>query len=447
MKDVKYRLEWFSFYDCGAIQRHLEKMAAEGWMIENIGRSIWRYKRIEPKKLNIAVTYFPDASSYDSVPTEGQSEMRDYCARDGWEFATQWGCMQIFYNEAEKPTPIETDAVAWVENVNKSNRTAIPFLIIVLVLLVLRLVFRLSMFFLDRINFLASQAELALLPAELLAPIIILLEMCGNYRWYKKAKTAAESGEFLENKIGLPIKIFTVIMLLLLTVFSLFVFSQWWQIYVLITVVLITAKAIQRFAAGQMKKKKFSRSANYSLTAVLGVVLAFMIVVGMAAVNVSEIMDEDEPVSSYTTPGGAVIEVYNEPMPLYMQDLTDEYDNEWSTRESGDESFLLAEKRYYQEPLTDENIPWLQYDVIEVKTPFIYDYCKNIIKSEWDETAAKENYECETYQATDVAAWGAKEAYFVENRYLLCYEKRIVEISFPREPTPEQMAVVGEKFS
>ena len=57
--------------------------------------------------------------------------------------------------------------------------------------------------------------------------------------------------------------------------------------------------------------------------------------------------------------------------------------------------------------------------------------------------------------ATDPAPWGAKEAWervyddgVRTNRFLLCYEHSIVVIRFgpDRTPTPEQMAVVGEKL-
>lgn len=37
MKQTKYRFEQFAFYDFGAVQTHLEEMAAGGWMIEKPG--------------------------------------------------------------------------------------------------------------------------------------------------------------------------------------------------------------------------------------------------------------------------------------------------------------------------------------------------------------------------------------------------------------------------
>ena len=39
MKDTKRRLEVFSFYDRAHIERHLEAMAARGWLLERMGNS------------------------------------------------------------------------------------------------------------------------------------------------------------------------------------------------------------------------------------------------------------------------------------------------------------------------------------------------------------------------------------------------------------------------
>ena len=60
--DTKFRLETFAFYDHNGIAVHLEKMAAKGWMIEDMGSNLWEYRRIEPKRLRFAVTYIPKRS-------------------------------------------------------------------------------------------------------------------------------------------------------------------------------------------------------------------------------------------------------------------------------------------------------------------------------------------------------------------------------------------------
>ena len=68
MKNTKR--EWmplYSYLDRTAITAHLSDMAAQGWMLENIGGWSWRYRRAEPKKLRFALVFFP-ASQFDPPP-------------------------------------------------------------------------------------------------------------------------------------------------------------------------------------------------------------------------------------------------------------------------------------------------------------------------------------------------------------------------------------------
>ena len=77
MKNTKHRIEPLSFFDHTGISGHLEKMAAKGWMIEKIVNTGWVYRRIEPKKIHFAVSYFPKASEFDPEPSEEQKMFHD----------------------------------------------------------------------------------------------------------------------------------------------------------------------------------------------------------------------------------------------------------------------------------------------------------------------------------------------------------------------------------
>ena len=54
------------------------------------------------------------------------------------------------------------------------------------------------------------------------------------------------------------------------------------------------------------------------------------------------------------------------------------------------------------------------------------------------------------YELTDAAPWGAQAAYQVyrddgpRDTYLICWESRMVEITFSWTPTPEQLRTAGE---
>ena len=98
-KDVKRRLETFLLFDYRGVEKHLSKMAQNGWKLEEVGRYSWKYRRIEPADLKYAVTYVPDASDLNPEPTDNQLTLEEYCAEAGWEKAHR--------GEQEAPWPKE----------------------------------------------------------------------------------------------------------------------------------------------------------------------------------------------------------------------------------------------------------------------------------------------------------------------------------------------------
>lgn len=135
--NTKRRWETFSFYDRSGIARHLEAMAARGWMLEAIGPLGWKYRRCPPRQLRFAVTYYPKATVYDPAPTQEQEFFYDLCAHDGWILAASSGEMQVFFNDYPAPTPIETDPALEVETIHKLawRRVLLPWGLILAVLL------------------------------------------------------------------------------------------------------------------------------------------------------------------------------------------------------------------------------------------------------------------------------------------------------------------------
>ena len=81
MQAKRWELNLYSFYDHTGMERHLEKMAAKGWLLDSIGTTLWRYRRIEPQRLRFSVAYYPDATESDPItPSEGELTFWDYCA-------------------------------------------------------------------------------------------------------------------------------------------------------------------------------------------------------------------------------------------------------------------------------------------------------------------------------------------------------------------------------
>ena len=143
-----------------------------------------------------------------------------------------------------------------------------------------------------------------------------------------------------------------------------------------------------------------------------------------------------------------------------MEDLLPvEYDG-YIRRRTSDESFMLGQFEMEQEARLDAkhfgDMPGLRYTITEVRLSFLYDLCKNALLRKQNITRnlhIPEGHKS-LYQPADAAPWNALEAYQLfdqdtgaRNRYLLCYEKRIIEIDFDWTPTLEQMAVTAKKLA
>ena len=115
VKEKTYRFVFFSLYQWEEMAHYLDEMAADGWLLDKPGNTLWRFRRVPPQKLRFEVVFFPDASGFDPGPTEGLRVMEDYSARDGWRLLAQWGQAQFFVNDREDPVPMETDPVVQVE--------------------------------------------------------------------------------------------------------------------------------------------------------------------------------------------------------------------------------------------------------------------------------------------------------------------------------------------
>ena len=178
MKNTKRRIEPLSFFDHTGISGHLERMAAKGWMIEKIINTGWVYRRIEPKNIHFAVSYFPKASEFDPEPSEEQKMFHDFCAHTGWQLACTSAQLQIFYNERENPIPIETDPELELQAIHASAKKGfIPQYIALLAIALLNGAMWISNLLGDPIDLLSPPTKLFTGFAWLLLAILCIVEL------------------------------------------------------------------------------------------------------------------------------------------------------------------------------------------------------------------------------------------------------------------------------
>lgn len=464
MKETKRRLEVFSFYDHTGMTRHLEKMAAKGWMLEKVSGMGWVYRKIEPKKIRFTISYFPKASEFDPEMPESQLEFQDFCRHTGWEPVACSGQLQIFCNDREDPIPIETDPVLEVETIHKTaKKSFLMSYFILLAVSVLDLVLGAASLFDKPLDLLASVVNLFSLFAWGILLILCVTELTGYFLWLTRARKAAQEGIFLETKgtSGLQ-KVILAVMLAGFAYWLANILTTAPRMLLMATLLMILVQASVFFLVfgikKYLKKKKVKAKWNLLVTFGLSFVIAFALVLGgthaLIRANGAGLFDRNRETYQFR---GSSFSIYRDELPLTVEDLVEvPYSDEYTRQKTGSESPLLARFTSEQRPRMDaahfSEMPHISYTVTEVKAPFLYGFCRTQLLAERKDEVYDGGVVLNHYVSVDPAPWGAREAYRVYwddgflNKYLLCYDRTLVELTLDWAPTEEQMAIVGEKL-
>lgn len=92
-------------------EEFLEKQAMEGWLLYEIKKGAYKFKKIEPKELTFNVSLFYHTTPFDYPDNEKEKDYRVLCEESGWKFCTSNELYQIFYRHKDtEAIPIHTDA-------------------------------------------------------------------------------------------------------------------------------------------------------------------------------------------------------------------------------------------------------------------------------------------------------------------------------------------------
>ncbi|MCI9222840.1 MAG: DUF2812 domain-containing protein [Oscillospiraceae bacterium] len=431
MRETKRQMSLYSFYDHTGIEKHLARMAERGWLLCGIGQLFWHYRRIEPKKITFSVCYFPQATIYDPRPSEGQEEFYDLCAHAGWTLAGESGQLQVFYHEGEDPTPIDTDPALEVEAIHQSaKKTVLPANFLLVGVAVLNLGLFLWRFWDNPVLTLASGGTLLALVAYTLILVNCTVELCSYFLWRRRARRAAERGEFLPTRSRVWLQRLLLAILLPAGAWCLAGMLRD-GLGGLAAVSMLGVIGIIAAVLGVRKLLKgagVSAKANLRGTLAVCVVLSILFAAAIPWLVVRGMNSRPDP--------GA------EELPLSVADLVEMDPDQYSRWQFRTSSPLLALLQVSDYPrIYGEKTRSLRYDVLVVKVPALYGLCRDHYLGEDSR-----------YAPTDPAPWGAQEAYryVLDGQtleyYVLCYPHRVVEITLDWTPTAEQMAAVGEKL-
>lgn len=427
----KREIIMYSILEFAKLEKRLEQRAAEGWMLKKAG-FIWTYEKSVPKKVHFSIVFFPKTNALEPEPSDSLVMMREFCEKTGWKLVSEIGQMQIFCNEAENPVPIETEAWIQVKNIHETAKANIisPYTIL-LVNSILQLALQVMQFMTNPINWLGMGYNFYLVLCWIVLGVGCGTELVYSYAWYKKAKRIAEE----EDTLYLPksLNAFRITYLgvamvsLLLSILALanYTTSKYGLLVIVWTVVIVgVPMGISRL----LKKMKVSAKWNRIIIVVMVIVCTLGMTIGLVA---SIIKDEEH------------IFRKGEKMALQLSDLreVDEERLSGSSRRSNS-IFLSFEEGYQSERLEEgEDITErsnIDYTILVIKAPFIYDFCKDELLKKYDYLYEDDPFIGERgYRKVNMTQWGALEVYRYydyegeeENNYIVCYEDRILQIDF-----------------
>ena len=469
MRETKRRIPQFAFYDKTGIQTYLEKQAEQGWMLQKISFG-WVFRRIEPGKLHFFVTYFPGKSVFEPDGSEKQKRFREFCEHTGWKLAATNEQMQIFYNEAKDPVPIETDAVMEVTKIHRSAGKSflLPYGLLFLSFLV-QVGMRIERMFYDPLNILEEDMDLLILFSWCLLAAYVLREIVRYFLWHRRAVRVAEAeGIFAPTKsVGkgwsmIPyFAIFCVVTGVVLLGDN-GISRVFFIMLLMLTVSVAFITGISRWMRRIGVRAVFNRLAVIVLT-----VLVFLVTMQQLFLMLirGELLPGREAAETYEY-NGWTYEVYRDGLPLTLEDLFGEDEDSfgaWYSYELTEkESVFLVRSEARQDPradareageemrklLTDaqesgesaqnlrtdiqepgedaqalqadaedsqevtQKLPVLLYTVTQVKAPFLYDWC---VRKTIEQYTGEENIDGEirgeAMRSVEKEPWKADAAY------------------------------------
>lgn len=437
---------FYAFYNHTGMARHLEKMAARGWMLDHINTNgSWRYHAIEPARVHFAVAYFPTASDYDAAPDADLQHFLDLCHAAGWELVARTFQMMIFCSHAETPVPLETDPAIQVANIHEAMWSSYMWGKII----VLGLGGWLVLDFLNDLTNSPVQVLSWYLPFLLLALGLILVvhqgwELLSYYRWHKQAERIAKE----ENRF-LPVSGTragdVVLWLALAVLLAAYAILENWRLALVMcifTAALDVARRIGFGARDAMKRFGAGRFLNRIVTFLVIFVLTFA-VRGVERSNLDWILGGNGHAQTEYTYNDHTYTAYSDELPFTLKNLLPEadnshYSNRLYQRSTPFVTILSGSQYLRQDYSSGENQPQeFYYHIFRSGLEMILEdaamWREYYVEYNFLRTSPKDAHKIDPTPYDAITAWKNNSS------YLFRYEDCVIQICFGRYPTAEEI--------
>ena len=372
MRNKKTVFFLYEPYECSALEEYFEAMAESGWLIKSINRPFLKFEKIEPRKLKFSVDILNKISSYDPDDSEDALDYREYCEAAGWKYICQYKKIQVFYTEDYNSTiDIQTDEVEKFKSVVKASLGNVFSYILTVALWVFLIWITLRR---GDISYdITSNLMIATLVSVCIGIVIYVSKIMSFIIWFFKARKQVKDNKSMPYNNYKQVKIKNSLSILYILIWlGLYCFllirdgNNYEKGNSVLVTLMISAVIISVFIARYVRKKRYSRETNITLT-ISGAVVAIFVLLTFTGISISiDDLNEDNINEIAKTKSELTISDFG-----YKENESDFY---------GDyQKSILAERIYYSN--RDENNS-LSYTVLNSKYPWIVELQENRI-TEW----------------------------------------------------------------
>ncbi len=451
MKDTVKKFVRFTYYDYTSIEKKLNNYAQKGLFLEDITSQRWVFRKGEPKELKYVVTYFTDASIFDSQKSANLETYIDYATEYGYTFVTQIGKMQIFTTDIDNPIPLETDPREKFENIKSCTSKGFMLNIyLMLALFSFNIILQLFNIHGNPANFFSSNISQFSLLMQIHIILYYLYIIVSYKIWCRKCENSLNtSGELIIynsnfSKYVNKLFIFTMALIFIGYLFILLTEFNSVMLYIAFipTVLLII---IFSFLLSRLKKGKLTRSQNFSIFILVGIICTVIFNFVMFYVAINFTIDKDGNNGTIVTvnhPDGnqREIEIYSHDIPLTCEDLYEDAESDYYSYEADySNTLFMKTSEYFQYAYWE---PHIAYNIYEPKFNFVYNVMHDYLIDSSDSVFGR------SYTALDNSLFDTNEAYIrtydsePTGYYVLFYDDRIITLDVEAELTEEQAQIV-----
>ncbi len=427
MRNTKLAYLGDTIYDYEGIQRKLEREALKGWkLLKKQGKSTMKFERINPSPLKYAVTYFHEASEFNSEPTENQAVFIEMCEASGWEYVCSAGQMLIFCSDKENPTPIETGEQQKLNSIHKSMKAG--YLPSYYLLVAMSLMF-IGMKVYDMLHRpIYFYSELTNIMSLVVFTLLLFWEIyyiARYFVWKNKSQKSIDVGGGCVPTGGKAIqKVFYTFMAIVIVFYACSTFLRSSQTIFLSIALFVVMFGISFLILRLVKKSRLPKIASIAVYAVTSFVLIMALTFGGIMLYLQ---------SDFNNQGE---QRYLDTLPLTLENFTQIPNVEYSYKADIDKTSLLEYGKYRQyPPYGDYDSPKIDYEIFTSEHDFVRHAVLSDLLSSYDN---EKDVEFE-YRSiwTEIEIQGADIAYQVYrnnqprlDKYIICKNDSIISIFF-----------------